>query len=379
MGLVVAGMLLPGCMQNPPVAGGASDTEVSAQVCGTATDLYGNPIADALVQLRPKVIVSEEDSTGEEVGSLLLAEDTTDSLGFYQLDSVEEGAYHLTVTVGDSLGTVQVCNVFDGEKVTLDPVLKPFGMVLGWLELPYEGAEVFARAKVQLLGTDMIVRPDTTGMFQISLPEGIHRLRLSVDSSFFDKVTVDVEVQPSQVKNIGIIRLALLPPPPPPCNNFECDSLFLRNFLDEAGHADLDIDDVATVKYGRISELNFRGISLSVPLAPLGQLNAVEKIDLGKTGTADSCRFIFSLWNLRELYLDSNAITGISHAFENALHLQVLDLSGNQLTGLPGKINYLMPGGKLDLSGNSLCNLPPELEGWADYWNPGWRETQVCD
>ncbi len=215
MGLVVAGILLPRCMQNPPVAGGASDTEVSAQVCGTATDMYGNSIADALVQLRPKVIVSEEDSTGEEVGSLLLAEDTTDSLGFYRLDSVEEGAYHLTVTVGESLGTVQECNVFDREKVTLDPVLKPFGMVLGWLELPYEGAEVFARAKVRLLGTDMIVRPDSTGMFKISLPEGIHRLRLSVDSSFFDKVTIDVEVQPSQVKNIGIIRLTLLPPPPP--------------------------------------------------------------------------------------------------------------------------------------------------------------------
>ena len=375
---VSAGLLIPYCTQNSPVAGGASDTEVSARVSGVATDMFGKPVAGASVQLRTKDFLPEQDTVTQMPGKYTKADCSTDSEGYFLLDSLGAGIYNLAIVSGDSVGTIRECIVGDKQSVSVEPVLMPFGLVIGWLQLPYVIPEILARAKVELIGSENKVHPDSMGFFQFPLPEGMHRLKMSVDSSFFDKVTIDVEVVPSQVKNIGMIRLNMLPPPPPPCIDGACDSAVLRKFLDDAGHGDISVGDVTTWINGRIESLNLRGLDIRIPLEPLGLLNTVRKLDLGKTGTADSCRFIISMWNLQEVYLDSNNITGISHSFEGAYRIKVLDLSDNRLTMLPEKINYLMPDQKLDLSGNELCYLPPPLAGWADTWNPGWKETQRC-
>jgi hypothetical protein len=375
---VIAVAVLIRCTQSPPVAGGASDTEVSAQVSGTVTDMFGDPVAGAAVELRLKDYLPEDDIAEIQNGLNTRADGSTDSEGFFLFDSIETGTYTLSITSGDSVGTVLKCIVEKETPVTLDPVVRPYGMVTGWIEVPYEVGALYTHARVALIGSDKMVRPDSTGYFLFPLPQGNHRLRFSVDSSFFDQLTIDVDVFPSQVKNIGVIRLNMLPPPPPPCNDPACDSSVLRQFLDEAGHADVAIGEVSTWVNGRIDILNLRGLAISIPLVPLGLLNTVRKIDLGNTGTADSCRFIISMWNLQEVYLDSNAITGISRAFEGAYRIKVLDLSDNLLTTLPDKINILIPDQELDLSGNELCALPPPLAEWADWWDPGWRATQRC-
>lgn len=373
-----AGVLVFNCMRESPVAGGASDTEVSAQVSGTVTDVYGTPVSGARVTLRLENYVPDEDTIEPQPGRYTRAEGVTDSEGFYQFDSIDTGTYRVSILQGDSVGTVSECRVGTYEPVQVESVLMPNGMVAGWVALPYEIGMFYSRARIVLVGSEQMERPDSNGFFRFSLPPGAHRLKFSVDSSFFDKVTIDVEVFSSQVKDIGVIRLNMLPPEPRTCDDFHCDSAILRNFLDDAGYTDVGLRTVSTWVNGRIESINLRGMDITVPLTPLGMLSTVRKLDLGKTGTTDSCRFIMGLWNLRELYLDSNAITGISRAFEGVYRIKVLDLSNNRLTRLPEKINDLAPDLELDLSGNELCTLPPHLLMWADARSPGWRETQRC-
>lgn len=365
------------CSTVGPNAGGASDTEVSAKIAGTVTDIKGSAVAGAEVQLRLKDYLPGSRMAKKHLTLYTEGEAVTDANGYFLIDSIEKGSYILSINSGDTAGIVEECNVTKTEEFDLSAVIKPFGMAVGWIDLSYRKPGTASKIKIEVLGSEKMTRPDSTGFFQIVLPEGFHWLRISTDSSYFDELTINVFIIPSQVRNIGVLRLDFIPFSS--CMDHRCDSMVLRKFLDEAGHADILVDDVATWDHARIAGLNFRDIPLSVSLAPLGQLNTVREIDLGNTGTADSCWFVHGLWNLQVLYLDNNALTGLYPGIGGVSWLRKLDISGNNLADLPESIIYLSPISGLNLSGNSLCDLSPAITDWIDTWaDVGWRDTQEC-
>ena len=358
-----------------PVSGGASDTEVSASISGTVSDSVGNTIAGARINLRLEDYLPEARLLKNMMTLRTQADAVSDENGFFFIDSIEKGTYVLSINSGDTFGITNTCVIYSSDDLDLKPVIKPMGMIMGQVSFFYYMPEFMKNTKIEILGSEESARPDTMGFFQIQLPEGKHRLRVSVDSSLFDEMVIDVEVLSSRMKNVGILHLNYLPPP---CFGHNCDSFALRGFLDSAGYPEIPVDSVAEWRFNRIIKLNLRDIPLSTSLFVLGQLTGLEEIDLGNTGTADSCRFLWGMWNLKVLRLDSNNITGLSTSISSPHHLLELDISDNKLTSLPQNIVTLTPSEGLDITGNALCNLSPMIGGWADMWSDGWREQQNC-
>ena len=370
--------LLLQCVKGP-VAGGSSDTEVSAQISGTVLNIDGNPVSDALVRLRPKDYLpgSRLVKREREADYRSAVDAVTDEYGTYTLDSISDGSYILEVISGDTAGTVVECEMSNAAACTVSTMLKPFSFIKGTVDFTYENGKAKSGALVEVFGTEHLTYTDSTHWFKLQVPEGMHRLRISSDTTYYDDVILNVEVTASD-KYLGSIQMVYKPLPA--CLDYVCDSTVLRKFLDDAGHPDITVEQVSTRGGSRsqIVELNLRNIPILIPLAPLGQLSDIEVLDLGNTGTADSCRFIAGLWELEELRLDSNALTGLSHSIEMMTRLRELNLSNNRIEDLPkGIVNlhYLI---NLDISGNRLCDVSSIIAGWADSLDRDWREGQDC-
>jgi hypothetical protein len=356
-----------------PVAGGSSDTEVSAKIVGVATDINGNSVQDATVRLRPHDFLPDNDLPKLH---LTEANCTTDENGNYLIDSVEPGEYLIEVSSGDSTGCIEACSIGKA-KYTVETVLMPFATVAGNVELSYGTPQFYQNAHVDVYGTTHRTTLDSTGFFILQLPAGVHSLRFCVYESFYDTVKMNVTVQSSQYKNIGVVTLYYSLPPPFYCLNDSCDSSAVRSLLDSNGYADIPVEEVSVKGHGRIEELNLRGFDITSSLYALGRLNGLKVLDLGNTGIADSCHFLCGISQLRVLKIDSNNIAGLSRCTEGLLSLEVLDVASNLLEDLPKHLPFFSLR-LLDISDNRICNLSPFMEGPIDMLCPGWEESQTC-
>jgi len=368
-GLVLSISALMQCTSS--VAGGASDTEVSATLTGTVLDPAGNIIPGALVRLRPKEYLPGTKSEYAFADTVTVFDGTVNEKGIFTVDNVSDGAYVLEIISGDTVGAIIPLHLDSSVSVTA--VLQPFGTVTGNIDM-YNHPGIYDKATLEFYGTEHKGAPDSLGRFALSLPYGDFRMRLSADTAIFDEAVFQFRMQPAQITAIGTLRMSA---PGLPCNSYSCDSLVLRTLLDSAGHRDVPVEQVSSMAFNRIFRLNLRGLPMPVPLAPLAQLNGLTFIDIGNTGSKDSCRFVMTMWGLEELHIDSNNITGLSQAFEYLGGLRYLDASANKITRLPARIDALWLT-SLKLDGNSLCDLPEPLALWAERFSPGWRTRQVC-
>lgn len=359
------------CSTPQPVAGGSSDTEVSAKIVGVATDINGILVQDAKVQLLPVDFLPGNDSS-----KLLITEAscTTDENGNYIIDSVEPGDYKIEVSSGDSTGCIKVCSV-GKEEFSMEMVLMPFGTVAGNVDLSYGMEKFYKKAHVEVYGTTHKTILDSTGFFILHLPAGEHSLRISVDQSFYDEMKIDVSVQSSQYKNIGVVTLDYLPAPF--CWEDSCDSSTLRAFLDSNGYSDIPIEEVTTKGHGRIEELDLRGYTITSSLYALGMLTGVKVLDLGNTGISDSCHFLCGMSHLEVLKIDSNNINGLSRCTEGLFCLVELDVSSNALKNLPNRLPFHSLQ-SLNVSDNRLCMVPPFIKEQIEILCPGWEARQTC-
>jgi hypothetical protein len=359
------------------VTGGSSDTEVSAGISGTALNSSGSPVKGAIVKLHSSGYLPSFPDTQQMAFGVSVLECITDDKGFFYFDSIDAGEYSLDIrscdTEGAAVGVIETVKL--DTSVVITATLMPLGIISGTIDFQYGFPNKHDKSKVEVYGTEIITNADSTGYFQFPIPYGSHRMRISVDSSLFNEMSVNVGVLPSQYLDIGVMRLNM---PPYSCNNYACDSTTMRTFLDDAGYPQISVAQVTEKRFGRITAIRLRGFKISTSLTSLSMLNMVDEVDLGNTGTADSCRFVMGMWNLRQILLDSNDITGISRYFESLHRLNVLDLSYNRLTDLPEKISYIHPD-TLNLAGNKLCDLPFSLQNWADFTDPDWRQNQQCE
>lgn len=371
LSILIAAAMIYHCTYS--VAGGSSDTEVSASISGVVHDTLGNVIPGANIRLRPSdYLPGDTLLSGFSTEGIKKFDGISNDDGTFSIDSIARGDYVLEVLSGDSSGMVR--QVYIDSPMTVCAVLAPFGTVAGDVDM-YQIPGINEKTNIELFGTEYKFKPDTTGHFSMFLPYGPYRMRLSADSLLVNDMELHFYLEPHTLYHCGTLRMASYAMP---CFNYFCDSLTVRTLLDEAGHSDITVEQVSNIKYGRIYKLNLRGITLGPSISSLAQLNALEELDLGNTGISDSCRFVMSLWKLESLLLDSNQITGVSQGFGMLTKINLIDLSYNNLTALPEQMSYTRPW-FVNLNGNSLCSLSENVKEWAERYAPGWSNQQNCD
>jgi len=369
LSLAVAALLLfMACTNN--VAGGSSDTEVSASISGTVQDVSGTGIAGAQIRLRPVTYLPGTIPVRDSLG-FHGYDGFADDNGAFRIDSLARGDYTLEVLSGDSAGVVMEIYVDTAE--TVRTVIEPLGMVSGKIDM-YNHPDLFGKARIDIYGTEHSFVPDYDGRFSTRLPCGKYRMLMRADTAAVEDIILEFALKPLQLHDFGSIRMMTLSTP---CTGYACDSSIVRTFLDNNGYAGTPVESVTVKKLGRIYKLLFRGMTITTPLSPLADLTAVEDIDFGNTGISDSCGFVVNMWNLETLILDSNEIAGISPVIGNFSSLRLLDISYNHLTALPEQMLRIKPF-VLKLEGNGLCSVPETVNEWINRYDPGWHEKQMC-
>ncbi len=365
--LACLGLLFSSCGYTElPLAGGSSDTEISARVEGCAIDLEGKPASGVLARMRTSEFLPEDPNH-------ISRNSYTDSNGIFIFDSVRRGSYSIELSGPDSIGSLMNCKVTSNDdQIVLDThTLKPNAAISGHAILGSSRSS----PSLQIYGLERSIKPDSTGFFIISVPEGRHCLRISGPEEY-DEMEVSFEAFSSQYKYIGWFWLN--PKLQSPCGDYACDSLTVRSILDSLGRPDIPVDSISVMRNGRIVELRLRGLGKKAASQSIGRLNFLEVLDLGQDSIDTPLYFLNQLWMLQVLSLDGNLIRYIPDNIGYLTFLRHLDLSGNELSFLPVSITNLKPFQLLNLSGNRLCTLPEYQKSWISLYDPDWALNQKC-
>ena len=126
---------------------------------------------------------------------------------------------------------------------------------------------------------------------------------------------------------------------------------------------DLDPRDLGIQRWtgSRLTEFIYVGIMgpqmLTVP-ASIGNLTALERLDLSANQILHLPEAVGALSNLESLYLDHNRLQDLPSAVDGWWNLQFLSLEYNELSQLPGELMSLTELRYLNLDHNELTDLP---------------------
>lgn len=144
------------------------------------------------------------------------------------------------------------------------------------------------------------------------------------------------------------------------------DVQVVRAILEANNKAAWNLDDVATIKDGRVIALNLNnkdfgkdGITKLLP--EIGQLSALTSLSANDNDLAEIPLELFHCVKLKKLELQNNAVEELPAGISKLVNLTVLDLRNNQLSELPAEIGQLKSLRLLQLWGNNLNKLPPEI------------------
>jgi hypothetical protein len=173
-----------------PFSGCVSDggTEIPNEVKGTLYTVSGAPAVSAQVTLYP---VNYEPGAGSlsDSGQYSVL---TNASGRYSLKTVPSGTYNL-VAVGQNVAAFRDSIFVTTSGASLPPdTLRTPGTITATVQLqPQHSPQT---ATVQVLGTDYYTNVPANGQFTLTLPQGHHRLRVSVSleeyTPLFKTVTV---------------------------------------------------------------------------------------------------------------------------------------------------------------------------------------------
>ena len=371
---IAVGLYVADCgINTAPMAGGSSDTEVSAgSIAGKVVDSSGKPAAYAAVILR-RVGFNDSMQPAPMASDSRFSRNTiADAQGVYVIDSLDSGAYSVEVNSGDSLAVLLERRVAAGDSVnqiyvdTIRPMVTIIGvMVPGGPRNP----------DIQINGLDRRVVVDSAGRFMVRVPAGAFQIRVNVPGQPRGRTISLPPMNPGTVQDIGYIDPTMPPPPPPLCNDSACDVAALRLFLSDCGLDSVAVESIATFSGGRITgiTLDHRGLrSLSMELVRLSKL---ESLDVHGNFISEPFRTVDQCTTLKVLRLDSNTIQFMPNQISALRSLVELDISNNNISSLPISITELSPT-KLNLANNRLLAISGPAAQWADTYDPDWRLIQ---
>jgi Leucine-rich repeat (LRR) protein len=156
------------------------------------------------------------------------------------------------------------------------------------------------------------------------------------------------------------------------------DISVVRKILDLNSFYNIAVESVSVIESEHIVELRLRGMGLRSISSDIGHLKELRVLDIGKNSLKELPSSISNLTKLKTLVADSNELWVIPASLGILDSLESLDISANILQSLPEPLTYLEPVVLLKLDGNMLCNLGGLTVVWADKYDPGWKDLQVC-
>jgi len=199
--LVVSVAALLCCTKNVTGGGG---TEWEAKLSGRATyDGSGLPAAGAMVTICSDLFLKDTSTSHAPRQTM------TDKNGYFSIDRLEPGIFHVEVNDNESWATLSKCEIQKNDTViAVACALKPTSRISGTIELPagYHGG-----VYVQIYGLDRIARVALDGTFALNdIPQGDYTLRILPSSNeYIPKDVGAVTVATSAEINIGSIAVSL--------------------------------------------------------------------------------------------------------------------------------------------------------------------------
>lgn len=362
--------------------GGSSGTEVS-EVTGSVIDRAGNPVAEALVRLRPAGFLADSAADTLYRSTHSLFDTVTGVDGKFIFSGMEADSYVIEININDTLGSFAEFRIDNNNSGrSLRPcIVEPMAILSGSIQISYGFG---ALASVQIYGLDRSARIDSTGDFTLPVPGGKHQIHIGANlgdascSGEFDGIDLSLEFFPGEQRDAGSFKLR--PPPPHPCTDGSCDTAVVRLILEKTGKGSTPLESVITAENSRIVELDLRGVDLSKGIEfGVNRLAALRLLDLGETGLPSMFPDIGRMTHLETVRLDGNMLTDFASTVGNLKDLRELDLHGNRLIALHPSLLKCEQIEILDVSDNRLCTVDAVVAAWLDKADPGWKTLQQCD
>ena len=196
LGAVLLGMAR--CTRDTPMAGGASDIEVSARI----VDSLGTPAAHATVRLRRADYVSPVPSLSK-TAAFTATNTNTDSDGRFTIRGPEPGAYRIEITDSVSSAVLLACTLAEDAREDLGvDTLRPFAVIAGRVDTTGSAGK---QLYVQGDGLERLVTVEPDGSFAVTdLPAGTYDLR-SVGADTVVAGVSGVRVDPGQRTSVSML------------------------------------------------------------------------------------------------------------------------------------------------------------------------------
>ena len=339
--------IISGCSIGPNVADSGSGIGTgNPAVLGKIVTETGTSASGVKVILRRQDFLKDTSFASESYRYIDSAETVTGVDGTFRFDSVDSGEYYIEAISGETSAVLIDCDISQDDSLCIlqDALLAPLKKITGMVFI-YGGP--YVQRYIQVYGLDRVVKTDTEGTFEISVPAGLYKLQVITGNEEYQPVTVH-DVIP-EIEDVTVVILS----DNPISTDYTCDSLILRAVLDSNNMQAVSVDSISEILNSRIEEIELHGIGFATLPSVIGGIRALRDIDIQGT-----------------------LITSLPSRFGELVDLIDLNLYNNQLTTLPLEITNLTKIEQLDLSYNKLKNLPPAVKVWADTYDPDWESTQ---
>ena len=189
---------------------GGGGSEWEAKISGCAVyDGSGLPVAGARVVLCPERFLKDTSVAPDSYDAQALRETVTDEGGFFSINRLKPGIFHIEVNNKQSWSSLSKCEISEHDaRLGIICTLKPVGRISGTLAFPagYQGS-----AFVLVYGLDRVTRVAPNGTFTLSdIPEGAYTLRvLPSQKEYLSKDFGAVAVAPSDETDLGTLVVPL--------------------------------------------------------------------------------------------------------------------------------------------------------------------------
>jgi hypothetical protein len=197
------------CMNNP--SDNDDDTDNGRVIKGRFTDINNRPVSGAFVRILPINFVPSLSLPKKA----LLASDTTDGNGNYQIPVADSGVFNLEGSkddLGVFVDSIVVPN--DTNDITIpDNILKKVGVIKGISYMPGQNDTNQVRVTLYIPGTGRITKPVIGGGFSfLGVPEGKYQLIIDPTLNAYNVKIIDTALIAGDTLNMDTVRLDLFEP-----------------------------------------------------------------------------------------------------------------------------------------------------------------------
>lgn len=361
--------LLMSCSLNSLVGGSGSET--TNGITGVVLQQDGTPAVGATVRLRRQKYLAPLSQSEGMIKYIDKKDTVTDNLGRFVIDSVDTGEYFIEVVDNASKAVVFPVQYNDLDS-SLDlgvDTLHSLATIAGFVNFAGDTSSGIVR----IFGLERQAAIDDSGYYSIAAPAG-QTFTLKVTSEFSKtKILLDEELDPGEVEAVSY-----------DFHTYLSDSIEVRSFLNNMGLTNIIWDDIITVEFGGIEEMDLSDLGITQVHHSIGDLDFLSALFLDENPLTELTEELLELEDLCELSLGSVPLEELPFFITKMISLEILNLSNTRISELPEEFTRLENLEELilvenrftefpevilacselitlDLSDNAISALPPEI------------------